>query len=150
MRYSVFNKDEQLVPAPSAGEPMENYKFWYLPRIRCHDCPGKLYTPGPEMTVGNFEVHLKNRFHREKVDQRLAREAAANGVAPPASSLPAESASPSVPPPAATAIAAPQRPSPSAGFGSFSASEGASRKSGDGAGSSSSGSASQTSTPGAG
>lgn len=74
MRYSVFNKDEQLVPAPSANEPPENYKYWYLPRIRCHDCPGKLYTPGPEMTVGNFEVHLKNRFHREKVDARLARE----------------------------------------------------------------------------
>ncbi|CAK7267296.1 SWI/SNF chromatin-remodeling complex subunit [Sporothrix epigloea] len=76
MRYSVFNKDEQLVPAPHANEPMENYRFWYLPRIRCHDCPGKLYTPGPETTVGNFEVHLKNRFHREKVELRLARDAA--------------------------------------------------------------------------
>jgi len=43
----------------------------YLPRIRCHDCPGKLYTPGPEMTVGNFEVHLKNRQHRERVDGRV-------------------------------------------------------------------------------
>ncbi|CAK7264803.1 SWI/SNF chromatin-remodeling complex subunit [Sporothrix epigloea] len=75
MRYSVFNKDEQLVPLPGASEPLENYRFWYLPRIRCHDCPGKLYTPGPETTVGNFEVHLKNRFHREKVDQRLARDA---------------------------------------------------------------------------
>ncbi|CAK7562422.1 MAG: SWI/SNF chromatin-remodeling complex subunit [Sporothrix epigloea] len=76
MRYSVFNKDEQLVPAPHANEPVENYRFWYLPRIRCHDCPGKLYTPGPETTVGNFEVHLKNRFHREKVELRLARDAA--------------------------------------------------------------------------
>ena len=44
----------------------------YLPRIRCHDCPGKLYSPGPETTVGNFEVHLKNRQHRERVDGRVA------------------------------------------------------------------------------
>ncbi|ERT00737.1 hypothetical protein HMPREF1624_01969 [Sporothrix schenckii ATCC 58251] len=149
MRYSVFNKDEQLVPAPSAGEPLDNYKFWYLPRIRCHDCPGKLYTPGPETTVGNFEVHLKNRFHREKVDLRLAREAAANGLPPPVSSLPAGSASPSVPSAAAAASTAPQRPSPGAGLGSQSTNEAVSRKSGDGAGGSS-GSASQTSTPGAG
>ncbi len=97
MRYSVFNKDEQLVPAPSAGEPLENYKFWYLPRIRCHDCPGKLYTPGPEMTVGNFEVHLKNRFHREKVEQRLARDAAAKATAAAAAPQPL----PPLPPPAA-------------------------------------------------
>lgn len=27
------------------------------------------------MTVGNFEVHLKNRVHREKVDMRMAKTA---------------------------------------------------------------------------
>lgn len=42
------------------------------PRIRCHDCPGKLYTPGTELCE-NFEVHLKNRSHREKVEERLKR-----------------------------------------------------------------------------
>jgi hypothetical protein len=26
------------------------------------------------MTVENFEVHLKNKQHRERVDARLARE----------------------------------------------------------------------------
>ncbi|CAK7239208.1 MAG: SWI/SNF chromatin-remodeling complex subunit [Sporothrix thermara] len=157
MRYSVFNKDEQLVPAPSAAEPLDNYRFWYLPRIRCHDCPGKLYTPGPETTVGNFEVHLKNRFHREKVDQRLARDAAkaSAGAAGPSSSS-SRSASASVQPAAAAAASAsgttptpapapPAAPS-SAGFGSFHASEGASRKSGF----SSSGSSSKSSSPGAG
>ncbi|CAK7227986.1 SWI/SNF chromatin-remodeling complex subunit [Sporothrix bragantina] len=148
MRYSVFNKDEQLVPAPSANEPMENYRFWYLPRIRCHDCPGKLYTPGPETTVGNFEVHLKNRFHREKVDQRLAREAAKAAAAGPSGS-----SSSAQPAPGSTAASAsgtptpaPAPPAPSAGFSSFNASEAAPRKSG----SSSSGSSSKSSSPGAG
>lgn len=43
----------------------------YYPRIKCLDCPGKLYTPGPETGVNNFEVHLKNKVHREKVDARV-------------------------------------------------------------------------------
>jgi SWI/SNF-related matrix-associated actin-dependent regulator of chromatin subfamily B protein 1 len=73
MRYCAVNAEtEQPVPAPPSGQPIPpDIKFMYLPRIRCHDCPGKLYTPGPELTVGNFEVHLKNRLHREKVDQRV-------------------------------------------------------------------------------
>ncbi|EMR10021.1 hypothetical protein PNEG_01775 [Pneumocystis murina B123] len=40
-------------------------------RIRCNDCPGKLYIPGPSLTVENFEIHLKNRYHRTRVEQRL-------------------------------------------------------------------------------
>jgi SWI/SNF-related matrix-associated actin-dependent regulator of chromatin subfamily B protein 1 len=75
MRYSAIDTGTDLptaMPAPGAAIP-SNVKFMYLPRIRCHDCPGKLYTPGPEMTVENFEVHLKNRLHREKVDARAAR-----------------------------------------------------------------------------
>ncbi|RFU23717.1 hypothetical protein B7463_g12622, partial [Scytalidium lignicola] len=47
--------------------------------------PGKLYTPGPNTTVDNFEVHLKNRFHRERVDARVAAsrsgEASSSGAA---------------------------------------------------------------------
>jgi len=39
-------------------------KWKWIPRIRCHDCPGKLYTPGPEQTVDSFLVHVKNRGHR--------------------------------------------------------------------------------------
>lgn len=60
------------VTAPAAGQPTPpNVKWMYLPRIRCHDCPGKLYTPGPLMTVENFEVHLKNRAHRDRVQNRV-------------------------------------------------------------------------------
>src|SRR2546421_2833645 len=67
---------DQAIPsgALQPGQPPPpNIKYQYLPRIRCHDCPGKLYTPGPGMTVENFEVHLKNRAHRERVDQRIGR-----------------------------------------------------------------------------
>lgn len=73
MRYSSVDSTTELsVPAPPAGaETPSNVKYMWLPRIRCNDCPGKLYTPGPGMTVDNFEVHLKNRLHREKVDARM-------------------------------------------------------------------------------
>ena len=58
-------------------------------RLKCLDCPGKvsnirrhlrlqtctqsyqLYTPGPGETLQNYEVHLKNRLHRQKVNTRL-------------------------------------------------------------------------------
>ncbi|KAF5348011.1 hypothetical protein D9758_010011 [Tetrapyrgos nigripes] len=40
-------------------------------RIKCVDCPGKLYKPGPGKTLSNFEVHLKNRQHRQRVNDRV-------------------------------------------------------------------------------
>ncbi|WAR51880.1 hypothetical protein PtB15_1B316 [Puccinia triticina] len=40
-------------------------------RIKCMDCPGKLYTVGPGESFTNFDVHLKNRQHRQKVEDRL-------------------------------------------------------------------------------
>ena len=43
------------------------------------DCPGKLYTPGPETGVNNFEVHLKNRIHREKVERRVSERERGRG-----------------------------------------------------------------------
>ncbi|BDD55310.1 SWI SNF, matrix associated, actin dependent regulator of chromatin, sub b, member 1 [Monascus purpureus] len=82
MRYSAVDA-ETLVPInnTNATHPGQKLKYQYLPRIRCHDCPGKLYTPGPAMTVDNFEVHLKNRQHKERVEERLARIAAADATA---------------------------------------------------------------------
>ncbi|KAF8903076.1 hypothetical protein CPB84DRAFT_796732 [Gymnopilus junonius] len=41
-------------------------------RVRCRDCPGKQYIPGPGETLLNFQVHLKNRQHRRRVKTRLA------------------------------------------------------------------------------
>lgn len=63
---------EAVVPAPPPGRPTPaNIRWMYLPRIKCHDCPGKVYTPGPSMTVDNFEVHLRNRTHRDRVTARV-------------------------------------------------------------------------------
>ncbi|PBK64177.1 hypothetical protein ARMSODRAFT_962338 [Armillaria solidipes] len=41
-------------------------------RIRCVDCPGKLFKPGPGETLSNFEVHLRNLAHRRRVEERVA------------------------------------------------------------------------------
>ncbi|KAL2188354.1 SNF5-like protein [Thermothelomyces heterothallicus CBS 203.75] len=76
MRYCAINTEtNSFVSLPLAlqpGEPIPaNIQFAWLPRIRCRDCPGKSYTAGPDTTVQNFEVHLKNRAHRERVMARL-------------------------------------------------------------------------------
>jgi SWI/SNF-related matrix-associated actin-dependent regulator of chromatin subfamily B protein 1 len=55
-------------PLPPAHKP------YFLPRIRCMDCPGKLYNAGPEHTVSNFELHLKNRLHMNNVAKRTGRQ----------------------------------------------------------------------------
>ncbi|KAJ7164898.1 hypothetical protein C8R46DRAFT_900893 [Mycena filopes] len=47
-------------------------------RIKCLDCPGKLYTPGPGETLSNYEVHLKNRLHRQRVNDRMGNSATAS------------------------------------------------------------------------
>jgi SWI/SNF-related matrix-associated actin-dependent regulator of chromatin subfamily B member 1 len=66
----------------STGKPTKNYQldpgmaappelqFQYLPRIRCNDCPGKLYTAVPGRVKEDFEVHLRNRAHRQAVQDR--------------------------------------------------------------------------------
>lgn len=83
MRYCAINtKTDTPVQMPQGGKELPpDLEFVYLARIRCLDCTGKLYTPGPETTVGNFEVHLKNRQHREKVTMRVAKQQSAVGSA---------------------------------------------------------------------
>ena len=74
MRYSAVDMETMApVPNPNNLQAGQKIKYQYLPRIRCHDCPGKLYTPGPGMTVDNFEVHLRNRQHKERVEERVQR-----------------------------------------------------------------------------
>ncbi|CCX11448.1 Similar to SWI/SNF chromatin-remodeling complex subunit snf5; acc. no. Q09699 [Pyronema omphalodes CBS 100304] len=65
------------IPQASLANYQGTVKWTWVSRIKCFDCPGKLYTPGPEPTVDHFLVHIKNRLHREKVAQRLEREAKA-------------------------------------------------------------------------
>jgi SWI/SNF-related matrix-associated actin-dependent regulator of chromatin subfamily B protein 1 len=77
MRYIVLDqKTLQLVKidtlSTSAALP-QGYKAQYSPRIRCNDCPGKLYTAGPEHSIANFEVHLKNRQHKTNVEKRIEK-----------------------------------------------------------------------------
>ena len=75
MRYTAVSLETDLpvgMKSNLEGKSADEVKFMYYPRIKCLDCPGKLYTPGPETGVTNFEVHLKNRVHREKVDVRVA------------------------------------------------------------------------------
>ncbi|KAI1940750.1 SWI/SNF chromatin-remodeling complex subunit [Ophidiomyces ophidiicola] len=82
MRYTAVDPQSNL-PLPNAAttHPGQKLIYKYFPRIRCHDCPGKLYTPGPALTVDNFEVHLKNRQHKERVEERHVRQARELGVA---------------------------------------------------------------------
>lgn len=42
-------------------------------RMKCLDCPGKLYNSGPGDTLQNYEVHLRNRQHRLRVNARLTQ-----------------------------------------------------------------------------
>lgn len=49
-------------------------KMVYSPKIRCLDCPGKAYIPGPGETLENFMVHLRNKNHRDKVDARTGKK----------------------------------------------------------------------------
>lgn len=74
MRYiAVDTNTGQPYPIPQNGQPVPSHvQFYFFPRIRCLDCPGKLYTPGPDTSASNFEVHLKNRNHKERVEARLA------------------------------------------------------------------------------
>lgn len=77
MRYQIVdmstNQNVKLDDLPSKTHLPANHKALYLPRLRCHDCPGKLYNPGPGLSVENFEIHLKNRTHRLNVEKRVAR-----------------------------------------------------------------------------
>lgn len=91
MRFSTLNAatldpiryDVTALPAGSAppsgtikdaeGKVLaEKARFAYLPRIRCNDCPGKLYTAQRQGTEEGFEVHLKMKKHRVNVEERLA------------------------------------------------------------------------------
>ncbi|KAF2635796.1 SNF5-domain-containing protein [Massarina eburnea CBS 473.64] len=79
MRYSVMDTNTgstvkfDTLSATATLPP--GYKAQFLPRIRCVDCPGKLYNAGPDHTVGNFQMHLNNRGHKTNVERRTGRMA---------------------------------------------------------------------------
>ena len=63
------SKPVKAALAPGAPAP-PGVKLQYLPRIRCNDCPGKLYTAAPGRVIADFEVHLRNKFHVQSVHGR--------------------------------------------------------------------------------
>ena len=72
MRYTAVSTVTDMPIPLKLNEPSPpDTKFMYFPRIKCLDCPGKLYIPGPEMGVDNFKIHLRNCLHREKVERRV-------------------------------------------------------------------------------
>jgi len=75
MKYSPVDPHTELPIQQQPGQPLPpDTKYMFLPRVRCKDCPGKLYTPGADMTASNFEIHLKHNKHREKVNKREGKE----------------------------------------------------------------------------
>ncbi|CAN8096364.1 unnamed protein product [Discula destructiva] len=78
MRHCPVNAKTEIIisPAPPPGTTPEGVKWMFLPRIRCTDCPGKLYTPGPGESADNFAVHLRNKQHRERVNKRVGKDTA--------------------------------------------------------------------------
>ncbi|KAK5956889.1 SWI/SNF chromatin-remodeling complex subunit [Knufia fluminis] len=77
-RFQATMKHTAIDPATGgpvpADEKNKHFEHKYVPRIRCLDCPGKLYVTGPGMTAERFEAHLKNRKHRESVEARLDQD----------------------------------------------------------------------------
>ncbi|KAI6791092.1 SNF5-domain-containing protein [Hortaea werneckii] len=67
-------KSVKLNLEPGTGPPA-GYRLAWLPRIRCNDCPGKLYTAVPGRVIEDFDVHLRNRKHLDEVRKRQQREA---------------------------------------------------------------------------
>jgi SWI/SNF-related matrix-associated actin-dependent regulator of chromatin subfamily B protein 1 len=76
MKYSLVDGQTSapIRPGQDAGGKPENIKHQFLPRIKCNDCPGRIYAAGPEHTAGNFEVHLRNRVHKERVEARRRQQ----------------------------------------------------------------------------
>jgi SWI/SNF-related matrix-associated actin-dependent regulator of chromatin subfamily B protein 1 len=76
MKYGVVNDRGQNVKLDTVAGTATLPAGWsaqYLPRIRCIDCPGKLYNAGPDRTVENFRMHVANRQHKANVEKRVAK-----------------------------------------------------------------------------
>ncbi|KAF2031066.1 SNF5-domain-containing protein [Setomelanomma holmii] len=69
----IESKNVKLDNLSTSSPLPPNHKAYFLPRIRCMDCPRKLYNAGPEHTVSNFALHLKNRNHVGNVAKRTGQ-----------------------------------------------------------------------------
>ena len=73
MRYIAVDAKTGTPVHISRDKRDSHVKFWFLPRILCLNCPDKLYAPGPEKGVTNFEIHLRSPNHRDRVADRIAQ-----------------------------------------------------------------------------
>ena len=77
---SKYKNDQFLIIEKPKPQQINDFKVNIITewRLKCLDCPGKMYTPGPGESADNFEKHLKNRQHKQKVLQRLEKESIPN------------------------------------------------------------------------
>ena len=66
--------DPKTGQALLVNDSTRDFQHQYLPRVRCLDCPGRLYQTGPGTDAAGFEPHLKFKKHRENVDARIESE----------------------------------------------------------------------------
>ncbi|KAK4169234.1 hypothetical protein QBC43DRAFT_307217 [Cladorrhinum sp. PSN259] len=76
---AVNNETGQQELGPVAPGRQREFSWFYVPRIKCLDCPGKSYTAGPDLSVQNFEVHVRNQKHQKQVAARVNAAAAGSG-----------------------------------------------------------------------
>ncbi|KAK9899160.1 SNF5-domain-containing protein [Cystobasidium minutum MCA 4210] len=55
----------EIIPKPRST-PEEELEW----RLKCLDCPGKVYKTGPDQTLDNFSAHLRFKGHRAAVTAR--------------------------------------------------------------------------------
>ncbi|KAI7933813.1 hypothetical protein MJO29_016651, partial [Puccinia striiformis f. sp. tritici] len=68
-QVELFPRPKKQAISPGTPPVIVGYDW----RLKCVDCPGKLYTVGPGESFTNFHVHLKNRQHRTKVETRTGK-----------------------------------------------------------------------------
>lgn len=76
MKHTAIRRDNNETVRAEARPAESEIKYQWLPRIKCQDCAGKVYTAGPDNAIENFEVHLKNRGHKDKVEARIKKAGA--------------------------------------------------------------------------
>lgn len=71
MNYTASTTtDFETVVQPNEPVPLISEETLHS-KIKCLDCPGRLHSPGPGMSIDNFQIHLKSRLHREKVPKSV-------------------------------------------------------------------------------
>lgn len=62
--------DFETVVQPNEPLPLISEEMFHS-KIKCLDCPGRLHSPGPGMSIDNFQIHLKSHLHRENVQKSV-------------------------------------------------------------------------------